>query len=154
MIFTKLELDIFLIFSFIFSSILLFSEISVRFIFTSYNVLVEKGCADPYGTNGHDPEAEQLKQDIDKMLEELGAEPEPPDSDSDEEQQGGGKEQEEKQKSFREEQLEKDLNEQKEESMQERREADNKKQYSEDSGSSESGGGSGSSYDDLNQKNW
>ncbi len=127
---------------------------AIRQLQSARNVLVEKGCADPYGTNGHDPEAEQLKQDIDKMLEELGAEPEPPDSDSDEEQQGGGKEQEEKQKSFREEQLEKDLNEQKEESMQERREADNKKQYSEDSGSSESGGGSGSSYDDLNQKNW
>lgn len=35
------------------------------------NILTKKGCADPEGTNGHNPEAEQLKEDIDKMIEEL-----------------------------------------------------------------------------------
>lgn len=35
------------------------------------NVLTEVGCADPDGTDGHDPEAEQLKQDIDRMIEQL-----------------------------------------------------------------------------------
>ncbi|SNU08234.1 hypothetical protein SAMN06297422_11674 [Lachnospiraceae bacterium] len=123
---------------------------AVRQLQSARNVLVEKGCADPYGTNGHDPEAEQLKQDIDKMLEELGAEPEPPEEDE-EEQQGGQGEQEEKQKSFREEQLEKDLKEQKEDSMKERREADNQKQYRDNSSSSQSGDGGS---DDLNEKNW
>ncbi|HBZ02509.1 MAG TPA: hypothetical protein DEO83_01675 [Lachnospiraceae bacterium] len=124
---------------------------AIRQLQSARNVLVEKGCADPYGTNGHDPEAEQLKQDIDKMLEELGAEPEPPENESDEQQQGGQGEQEEKQKSFREEQLEKDLNEQKEDSMKERREADNQKQYS---GDSSSGSQSGDGSNDLNEKNW
>ena len=35
------------------------------------DVLTEEGCADPDGTDGHDPEAEQLKQDIDRMIEML-----------------------------------------------------------------------------------
>lgn len=35
------------------------------------DVLTEVGCADPEGTDGHDPEAEQLKQDIDRMIEQL-----------------------------------------------------------------------------------
>ena len=89
---------------------------AIRQLQAARNVLCEKGCADPYGTNGHDPEAEQLKQDIDKMLEELGAEPEPPDqrwmirrirAEQPEEEQ--------KKKSRREQQLEKELNEQKQE---------------------------------------
>ena len=126
---------------------------AVRQLQSARNVLVEKGCADPYGTNGHDPEAEQLKQDIDKMLEKLGAEPEPPDGDEgDESQNQNGGESEEKQKSYREQQLEKDLGKQREESMEERREADNNKQYKEgSSGGSNDGGGSS---DDFTGKTW
>ncbi len=127
---------------------------AVRQLQSARNVLVEKGCADPYGTNGHDPEAEQLKQDIDKMLEKLGAEPEPPDQNqSDEEQQqNGGDESEEKQKSYREQQLEKDLGKQREDAMEERREADSNKQYKE--GSSGSSSGEGGSGDDFDGKTW
>ncbi|MBO4863238.1 MAG: tetratricopeptide repeat protein [Eubacterium sp.] len=125
---------------------------AIRQLQSARNVLVEKGCADPYGTDGHDPEAEQLKQDIDKMLEELGAEPEDPQGDQEEQDEQQGGEGEEKQKSYREQQLEKDLNKQKEDAMEERREADNKKQYNEDNSSNNSGG-SGADYDD-NKKNW
>lgn len=101
---------------------------AIRTLQAARNVLCEKGCADPYGTNGHDPEAEQLKQDIDKMLEELGAEPDNSQMQNpDQEQKEGGGKSQEQQKSRREQQLEKDLDKQKEESMEQRREADNEK---------------------------
>lgn len=35
------------------------------------DVLVEEGCADEEGTDGHDPEAEQLKEEIDDLIEQL-----------------------------------------------------------------------------------
>ena len=127
---------------------------AIRQLQSARNVLCEKGCADPYGTNGHDPEAEQLKQDIDKMLEKLGAEPEPPDQNQDDqEQQGGSGDESDKEKSRREQQLEKDLNEQRDDAMEERREADSKKQYKEGSGNNSGGGGS-EDYGEDNQKNW
>ena len=130
---------------------------AIRQLQSARNVLVEKGCADPYGTNGHDPEAEQLKQDIDKMLEKLGAEPEPPEQNGDEQQNsGGGEEEEEKQKSRREQQLEKDLQKQQQDAMEERRDADQKKQYQQDPnfGNSGSGGDGGNADNDSNGKNW
>ncbi|MCR5542539.1 MAG: tetratricopeptide repeat protein [Eubacterium sp.] len=128
---------------------------AVRQLQSARNVLVEKGCADPYGTNGHDPEAEQLKQDIDKMLEELGAEPEPPNNENDQQQQGKGGDSEEKQKSRREQQLEKDLNKQKQNAMEERQEADQQQQYKNDNGSSGQSSGDGSQYgEDSDMKSW
>jgi tetratricopeptide (TPR) repeat protein len=126
---------------------------AIRTLQSARNVLCEKGCADPYGTEGHDPEAEQLKQDIDKMLEELGAEPEPDQNQDDQQQGGKGKQDEQKQKSKREQQLEKDLEKQKEKSMEERRDADNQKSMT---GSGESGDneGIGGSDNEPNEKNW
>ena len=96
---------------------------AVRTLQSARNVLCEKGHADPYGTDGHDPEAEQLKQDIDKMLEELDAEPEPPQESEEDEKNQGGSGSDEKEKSQREKQLEKELDDQKQENMQERQEA-------------------------------
>ena len=127
---------------------------AVRQLQSARNVLTEKGCADPYGTNGHDPEAEQLKQDIDKMLEKLGAEPQPPDSSEEEDQQNGGSgEQEEKQKSYREQQLEKELNEQKQDAMEEKRNAEDQQRYNEGN-KDPSGSGDQDGGNDYTGKNW
>lgn len=118
---------------------------AVRTLQAARNVLTEKGCADPYGTDGHDPEAEQLKQDIDKMLEELDAEPDPNQGDEEEEdQQDQGGSSEEQNQTKREKQLEKELEEQKEESMEERRDADDQKRMEEGDGDESESGGSGS----------
>ena len=123
---------------------------AIRTLQSARNVLCEKGHADPYGTDGRDPEAEQLKQDIDKMLEDLDAEPEPPqDSDSDEQQQGGSGDQE-KEKSQREKQLEKELDEQKQENMQERQEAQdsaNNQQMNQGGSGDGANGGGGNDFD-------
>jgi hypothetical protein len=121
---------------------------AIRQLQAARNVLCERGCADPYGTNGHDPEAEQLKQDIDKMLEELGGEPEPPDSD-DQDQNKKQQQKEDKKKSNREEQREKDLEEQKQDAMEERTQTQNTKDQQ--SGSQTGGGGGGN---DFNGKTW
>ena len=129
---------------------------AIRTLQAARKILCEKGCADPYGTDGHDPEAEQLKQDIDKMLEELGAEPEMDQNDGDEQQnKGGSGKQENKQKTRREQQLQEDLDKQKQNAMEERRDADNQKSQSgkgdEDSAS---GGNSGGGSETFNGKTW
>ena len=125
---------------------------AIRTLQSARNVLCEKGCADPYGTNGHDPEAEQLKQDIDKMLEELDAEPQPPQNQSDENEGGGGSDSEDKQKSQREKQLEKELEEQKQENMEERQETqDAANQKQDGQGGGQGGGQDGSNF---NGKTW
>ena len=129
---------------------------AVRTLQAARKILCEKGCADPYGTDGHDPEAEQLKQDIDKMLEELGAEPEP-DQNTGEEQESKGKsgEQESQQKSKREQQLEKDLEKQKQNAMEERRDADNQKSQSGQKQDGDgSSGNSGAGSDSFDGKTW
>ena len=40
-------------------------------LYKARDVLLEKGCATDEGEPGHDPEAQQLKEDIDKMIEKL-----------------------------------------------------------------------------------
>ncbi|SEQ70798.1 hypothetical protein SAMN02910369_02286 [Lachnospiraceae bacterium NE2001] len=122
---------------------------AIRTLQSARNVLCEKGHADPYGTNGRDPEAEQLKQDIDKMLEELGAEPEPPEDGDDDQQQQGGKDSDDKEKSQREKQLEKELDEQKQENMQERQETQDAANQKESSG-----GYGGEEGDNFDGKTW
>ncbi len=128
---------------------------AVRTLQSARNILCEKGCADPYGTDGHDPEAEQLKQDIDKMLEELDAEPQPPEDSEEQQQNSGGGESEEKKKSKREKELEEKLDEQKQDAMEERQETQDKADQKQDmqggQGGSEASGGSGS---DFTGKTW
>lgn len=123
---------------------------AVRTLQAARNVLTEKGCADPYGTDGHDPEAEQLKQDIDKMLEELNAEPDPDqgDEEQEEEQNQNGDSGNENNQTKREKELEKELEEQKEESMEERRDADDQKRMQE-GGDEDSEGASSGEGDDY-----
>ena len=127
-------------------------ENAIRTLQAARNVLCEKGCADPYGTDGHDPEAEQLKQDIDKMLEELGAEPEPPKSDNDKKKQSKGSGKNDKKQTQREKQLQKELNEQKKENNQERRDYQDQKDMQGGSESEQGGGASHNQDEDI--KTW
>ena len=129
-------------------------ENAIRTLQAARNVLCEKGCADPYGTDGHDPEAEQLKQDIDKMLEELGAEPEPPKSDQDNKKQSKNSGNNDKKQTQREKQLQKELNEQKKENNQERRDYQDQKDMQSGSNSDDEGGGTGSHNQDEDIKTW
>ena len=126
---------------------------AVRTLQSARNVLCEKGHADPYGTDGRDAEAEQLKQDIDKMLEELDAEPEPPQESEEDEKNQGGSGSDEKEKSQREKQLEKELDDQKQENMQERQEAQDEADAKQQQGGSGSNSGSGGGSD-FDGKTW
>ena len=56
---------------------------AIRQLKEARDVLTEVGCADPEGTDGHDPEAEQLKEDIDRMIELLKQQSQSGDSDGD-----------------------------------------------------------------------
>ena len=46
-------------------------EEAIKTLKEGRSILCEEGCADPDGTDGHDPEAEQLKQEIDRLLQQL-----------------------------------------------------------------------------------
>lgn len=127
-------------------------ENAIRTLQAARNVLCEKGCADPYGTNGHDPEAEQLKQDIDKMLEELGAEPEPPKSDKDKKQNQGNGGGQDKKQTQREKELQKELNQQKKEANEQRRDYQDQKDMQTGSGGGDQTGGGHSQDEDI--KTW
>lgn len=96
---------------------------------TARGILTEKGCAGAADDNGHSPEAEQLKKEIDEYLKKLGAD-QNGDQESQEDQgdsgneQSGGEDDSESQSSsgpsHREQQLEKNLNERKQEAAKER----------------------------------
>ena len=90
------------------------------------SVLTEHGCADPDRTDGHSPEAEQLKKEIDELLQQL----QNPDSGQQEEQQEEQQEQEQqeeqqndRQESNREKHIRQELEEQRQQSAQERADA-------------------------------
>lgn len=129
-------------------------ENAIRILQAARNVLCEKGCADPVGTNGHDPEAEQLKQDIDKMLEELGAEPEPPKSDKDQKKNQGNSGGKDKKQTQREKELQKELNDQKKEANEQRRDYQDQKDRQGGSEGDEDQTGGGSHNQDEDIKTW
>jgi Tetratricopeptide repeat. len=120
---------------------------AIRQLKAARNVLTEEGCANPDDDQGHNEEAEQLKADIDKMLEEMQQDSNSGDSDNDE-QQEGQQDQEEDQDQQQDSQREKDiqdaLDEQKKNSMKERQETQ------EDMDNQQSGGG----YNSYNGKTW
>ena len=122
-------------------------ERAIRQLKAARNVLTEEGCANPDNDQGHNEEAEQLKADIDKMLEEMQQDSNSGDSDNDE-QQEGQQDQEEDQDQQKDSQREKDiqdaLDEQKKNSMKERQETQ------EDMDNQQSGGG----YNSYNGKTW
>lgn len=112
------------------------------------NVLTEEGCANPDDPNGHNKEAEQLKADIDKMLDEMQQQSDSSDSDSDDQPQDGNgdkdSEPEEKKNTEREDQIKDALDDQKKDSMKER-------QKTQDEMDNQQNGAGSSSY---NGKTW
>lgn len=112
-------------------------EEAITTLYTARDVLMENGCANDENT-GHDPEAQQLKNDIDAMIQALQnpqIEEIPP-------QNGGGEQQENNEnnsQSMRERQQQQQLEQNKERSMEERQ----RQQSGGEPGSSQAGGGQG-----------
>ncbi len=126
------------------------------------NVLTEKGCADPEGTEGHDADAEQLKQDIDKMIAELQQDlddEENDDQNDQDDQKEDNQDQQEQEnngnnQTNREKEIQQQLEQQKQENMKERSETQNRRD--EQGGQNPSGGGDedGSGGGQWNGKTW
>ncbi len=125
---------------------------AVRQLKAARKVLVEDGCACPEvgKADGHSPEAEKLKKDIDDMLQQLDSENQYGDEDEEEQEDSGDEDKKdsssEHHESQREQQLREDLEEQKEESMEHRQEV----QESEYNQSGENGGYG----ENQDQANW
>ncbi len=122
---------------------------AIRQLKAARNVLTEEGCANPDDPNGHDADAEQLKADIDKILEQMQKNSDSSDSDednqNDDNQQGqDDKEQQNPKDSKREDELKDALDEQKKNSMKERQQAE------QDKNNQENGGG----YNEYDGKTW
>ena len=121
------------------------------------DVLCQNGIADMNDKDYISPEAQQLKKDIDKMIEELMKNYEPPtnnDSEEDEQQeeqqdQQQNQQQQNKTETQREKEVREKLQKQMEESLQERRDADDQKSQ-QTGGGSGSDDGEGSGYDGRN----
>ena len=106
-------------------------RVAVRQLETARAVLTEHGCADPEGTDGHSAEAEKLKEEIDKLLEQL-QNPDGSDGREEKEQeQQDRNEQEQKQddrqESGREKHIREELERQRQKSARERAEAGQEK---------------------------
>lgn len=95
-------------------------------------VLCEQGCADPEGTNGHDPEAEQLKQEIDELLKRVQQNPDSGENEDEQEQEEQEEQEKQKEKSRREQKVEDQLKQQQKESGKERAESQHQQEIQED----------------------
>ena len=95
-------------------------EEALTTLYTARDILMENGCANDEGT-GHDPEAQQLKDDIDRMIQALQnpQEPEPPQNGGGENDQDQNNDQNNSQ-SMRERQQQDQLQDNKEQAMEER----------------------------------
>lgn len=114
-------------------------------------VLTEEGCAAPEGPDGHDPEAQKLREEIDELIKQLEQMKQNQDSDGDEDEQQQQQQQQDQQqsdrsKSNREREIERRLKEQKQQSMQEQQDAQTEKERRE--------GGQGSDGYEYGDKNW
>lgn len=136
-------------------------EMTVNILNTARAYLTANGCAVPEKGvfTGHSQTAEQLKKEIDELLEQLGEEPEeqPPQDENQQQQQNQNQNQNQQQQSQREKELQKELEKQRSESQQERAESEEQRererqqeQEQQGGGSSEGDGGGGSN----NVKNW
>ena len=114
-------------------------------------VLCETGCADPTGTDGHDPDAEKLKQEIDELLKRVqDQDSDSGDQDDEQQQDESEEEQQKKEQSKREKKMKDQLKQQQKESNQERSDAQREKERQE--AREEEGEGSGE--DDFSGKTW
>ncbi len=112
-------------------------------------VLTEEGCAAPEGPDGHDPEAQKLREEIDELIKQLEQMKQNQDQNQDEEEQQQeeqqqNQEQSDRSKTSREREIERELKEQKQQSMQEQQDAQREKDRR------EAGEGDGYEYGDRN----
>ena len=118
-------------------------------LYKARDVLTEKGCAsDVEGEQGHDPEAQQLKEDIDKMIEKLknpdqsgsnGQQEQSSSSDDSDGESGGGSGPSDKEKKVQGE-----LEGKKKDAMEDRKDQQGTlEKYSDFIGGDEEGGGNG-----------
>lgn len=114
-------------------------------------VLCETGCADPTGTDGHDPDAEKLKQEIDELLKRVqDQDSDGGDQDDEQQQDESEEEQQKKEQSKREKKMKDQLKQQQKESNQERSDAQREKEQQEAREEEGEGGGG----DDFSGKTW
>ena len=106
-------------------------------------VLTSHGCAGPVEDDGHSEEAEQLKKDIDKLLEQLEN---PPDQDENQDQDQNQDQNQDQKETEQERKLREQLEEQQREALQERAETQQQQQDATGQDQQE-GGGSGWEYD-------
>lgn len=124
------------------------SESIVKQLLAARAVLTEDGCAGETEPDGHSEEAEELKKNIDDMLEQMENQGESDESDesdeseeSDEEEQSEESESEEQETSQREEEIQQQLEDMMQENMEQRQET--QEWYSQ-----------GDSYNQYNGKTW
>ena len=126
------------------------------------NVLTEEGCANPDDPNGHDEDAEQLKKDIDDMIQQLQNPPpqQKTDNDQDDKDDQNKKDQDQQnnQQSKREQELKNKLDSQKTQSAKERQKAEEERAYKEmdknGEGFPDFGTGDGETNTEDTGKNW
>ena len=120
-------------------------------------VLTAHGCAGPVEDDGHSPEAEQLKKDIDDMIDKLENPPDQDQQDQNQDQdqdqnQDQNQDQQDQQKdqdkeSEQEKKIREQLEEQQKQALQERMEEQQKQDSQRDSDDQQQGGGGGYNYD-------
>lgn len=137
-------------------------EKTIRMLQAARNVLTEEGCANPDDPNGHDEDAEQLKKDIDDMIQQLQNPPpqQKTDNDQDDKDDQNKKDQDQQnnQQSKREQELKNKLDSQKTQSAKERQKAEEERAYKEmdknGEGFPDFGTGDGETNTEDTGKNW
>ena len=114
-------------------------------------VLTEEGCAAPEGPDGHDPEAQKLREEIDELIKQLEEmkQNQNQDEDSDDneqQQQQQDQQQSDRNKTSREREIERKMKEQKKESMEQQQQAQDDKERRE--------AGQGQDGYEYGDKNW
>lgn len=120
----------------------------IRQLKAARNVLTEEGCANPDDPNGHNEEAEQLKKDIDDMIEKLQQNQDQNQNNNDDQndQQNNQNDQNNQSNSGnsdREDELREQLEDQMTDSQQEHQDGEDQRQQYQENGS----GGGSSNYD-------
>ena len=137
---------------------------AITLLKSARQVLCEVGCADPDGTDGHDEQAEKLKQEIDELLKELEQDSNQNDEENETESEPQQETQQEtqeskkdnKQTSKREQEVEKQIRKNQEQASSERNKTQKNMENqgrTDNSGGNQEAEGSGG-VDDANRKFW
>lgn len=119
----------------------------VNVLLSARDILTENGCANPQAGvyDGHSEEAEQLKKEIDELLQKLTDQQDQQDQ-NDEQEQDQKEQQDPKTESSREKEIRKKMEEQMRESAQEKADAQQAKNNREDEENGSGGGNTGSNW--------